>query len=175
MSMYFKALGIHVYLATIRDTYFRNGKYLEANAKAIYVLKSTINDEYLSRVSNIDSTFIVWNTRITPGEQMTCDKESDSDERSTTSNMCYMVQGDDPLEINFESQLEEDIDMSHVELASFCQKVLEKYDLLKIENDKLKKKNTSLLKENDSFKNKFECVSNENELLKRRIFSCLQN
>ena len=36
-----------------------------------------------------------------------------------------MVQGDNPLEVNFESELEEDIDMSYDELASFCQKLLE--------------------------------------------------
>ena len=47
--------------------------------------------------------------------------------------------------------------------------------LLKIENDKLKKENTFLLKENNSFKNKFKCVSKENEYLKNRIFSYLQN
>ena len=30
MSMYLKALGIHVYLATIKDSYCLNGKHLEA-------------------------------------------------------------------------------------------------------------------------------------------------
>ena len=45
-------------------------------------------------------------------------------------------QGDDPLEVNSESELEEDIHMSNDELASFCQKLLKKYDLLKIENEK---------------------------------------
>ena len=35
--------------------------------------------------------------------------------------MGYMVQGDDPLEIHFEFELEEDIDMSDDELASFSQ------------------------------------------------------
>ena len=57
--MFLKALGIHVYLATAKDSYFLNGKILEANAKAIHALKSTLNDEYLSRVSNFDSTFVV--------------------------------------------------------------------------------------------------------------------
>ena len=33
MSMYLKALGIHVYLATIKDSYCLNGKNLEANKK----------------------------------------------------------------------------------------------------------------------------------------------
>ena len=59
MFMYVKALGIHVYFATVKDSYFVNGKHLEANAKAIHALKSALNDEYLSRISNIDSAFVV--------------------------------------------------------------------------------------------------------------------
>ena len=69
MSLYLKALGIHVYFATIKDAYCLNGKHLEANSKAIHALKSTLNDEYLFRVSNLDSTFIVWNTIVSLGEQ----------------------------------------------------------------------------------------------------------
>ena len=53
---------------------------------------------------------------------------SDSDDGSDASNICYIVQGDDPLELNSEFELEEDIDMPYDELASFCQKLLEKYD-----------------------------------------------
>ena len=56
---------------------------------------------------------------------------SDSDVRSEASNVCYMVQGNNPLEVNTESELEEDVDMSYNELASFCQQLLEKYDCLK--------------------------------------------
>ena len=52
--MYLKALGIHVYLATIKDSYYLNDKHLEANSKALHALKSTLNDEYLSRVANFD-------------------------------------------------------------------------------------------------------------------------
>ena len=48
--------------------------------------------------------------------------------------MCYIVQGDDPLKVNSESELDEDVDIPYDELASFCQKLLEKYDLLKFEN-----------------------------------------
>ena len=69
MSMYLKALGIHVYFATIKDSYFANGKHLMVNTEAIHVLKSILNDEYLSRVSNFDSAFVVWNTLISLGEQ----------------------------------------------------------------------------------------------------------
>ena len=57
MSLYLKALGIHVYFATIKNCL--NGKNLEANAKVIHSLKSTLNDKYLSRVSSIDSAFVV--------------------------------------------------------------------------------------------------------------------
>ena len=49
MSLYLKGLEIHIYLTTIKDSYFNNSKYIEANSKAIYALKSTLNDEYLSR------------------------------------------------------------------------------------------------------------------------------
>ena len=86
MSMYLKALGIHVYLATIKDLYCLNGKHLEAHTKAIHALKNTLNDDYLCRISNFDSTFIVWNTLVSLSEQMQYHKESDSDEGSVTSN-----------------------------------------------------------------------------------------
>ena len=45
MSMYLKALGLYVYFLTIKDSYFINGKNLEANTKALHVLKNTLNDE----------------------------------------------------------------------------------------------------------------------------------
>ena len=92
-----KPLGIHVYLATIKNSYFVNGKYLEANAKAIHALKSTLNDDYLSRFSNIESAFVVWNTLNSLGEQMHYHKESDSNEESATSNMCTWSKGMTPL------------------------------------------------------------------------------
>ena len=47
MLMYLKALGIHVYLTTIKDSYFVNGKSFEAIAKAIHALKLTLNVIYL--------------------------------------------------------------------------------------------------------------------------------
>ena len=38
MSAYLKALGLHVYLATTKKTYFGNVKYIEANAQALNTL-----------------------------------------------------------------------------------------------------------------------------------------
>ena len=35
MSMYLKALGIHVYITAIKDSYFVNDKNFEANAKTL--------------------------------------------------------------------------------------------------------------------------------------------
>ena len=69
MSMYLKTLWIQNYFATIKGSYFLNGKYLKANAKAIHAIKSTLNDDYLSRVANFDLAFVVWNTFISLGEQ----------------------------------------------------------------------------------------------------------
>ena len=121
MSMYLKALGIHVYFSTIKDSYYLNGKYLEANTKAIRTLKSTLNDEYLSRVANFDSVFVVQNTLVFLGEQKKYYAGSGLDDGSDASNVCYMVQGDSPLEVNSESELYEDVDISYDELVSFCQ------------------------------------------------------
>ena len=75
---------------------FVNGKYLEANTKAIHATKSTLNDEYLSKISNFDSAFILWNALVSLDEQKQY-MESDSDDRSDASNICYMVQGVTPL------------------------------------------------------------------------------
>ena len=56
-------------VTTIKESHFINGKYLEANVKALHALKSTLNDDYLSWVANFGSTSVVWNTLIFLGEQ----------------------------------------------------------------------------------------------------------
>ena len=57
------------------DSYYLNGKHLQPNAKAIHVIKSTLNDDCLSRVSNIESVFVVWNILYSLGEQTPNEKE----------------------------------------------------------------------------------------------------
>ena len=104
MSLYLKALGIHVYFAITKDSYCSNGKNFEANTKALYALKSTLNDDYLSRVSNVESAFVAWNIINSLGEKDLYYAGSDSDVGSNTSNACFMVQGDNPLEVNSESE-----------------------------------------------------------------------
>ena len=76
-----------------------------------------------------DLAFVVWNTIVSLGEQKQYYMGSDSNDGSDAFNMGYMVQGDDLLEVNFKYELEEDIDMPYDELASFCQKVLEKENI----------------------------------------------
>ena len=87
MSMHLNGLGIHVYLATIKDSYVNNSKYIEANSKAIHALKSTLNNDYLCRVANLDSAFVVWNTIISLSEQEQYYTGSDSDVGSDASNV----------------------------------------------------------------------------------------
>ena len=97
MSLYLKGLGIHVYLATIKDSYFSNSKYLEANSKVIHALKSTLNDDYLSRIANLDSAFVVWNTIVSLGEQEQYYAGSDSDVGSETPTYATWSKGITPL------------------------------------------------------------------------------
>ena len=82
---------------------------------------------------------------------------SDSDVGSDISNMCYMVQGDNPLEVNTESELDDE-DMSYDELTSFCQQLLEKYDMIKKENKNLKKNIACMHNEHDSFRSNIACL-----------------
>ena len=115
MSLYLKALGIHVYLAISNNAYCLNGKNIEANAKAFHTLKSTLNNDYLCRVANIDSAFVVWNLLNSLGENDQYYVGSDSDVGSDISNKCYMVQGDNPLEVNTESELDdENLSLIHI-------------------------------------------------------------
>jgi len=71
MSAYLKALGLHVYLATNKKTYIGNDKYIEVNAQAQDALKHSLSKEYLSMISNCDSSFAVWNTLTSSKVQTT--------------------------------------------------------------------------------------------------------
>ena len=59
MSSYLKALGLHVYLTTTKKFYISNGKYIEANAQALIVLRQSLRKNYLSMISHCDSVFAV--------------------------------------------------------------------------------------------------------------------
>ena len=104
MSAYLKVLGLHIYLVTIKKSYFGNDKYLRANAQAIDALKQTLNKERLFIVSHCDSDFVMWNTLTSYELQTTnyVEKESSGDESDQT---CFMVQGIDSLKIKSDTHL----------------------------------------------------------------------
>ena len=60
MSMYLKTLGLHVFLAATKKSYFGNSKHIEANAQAIEALRCTLSKEYLCMIFHYDSAFAVW-------------------------------------------------------------------------------------------------------------------
>jgi len=139
MSMYLKTLGMHVYLATTKKSYLSNNKHIEANAQAVEALRCTLSKEYLCMVSHYDSAFAVWNTLTSPALQMKkyVEEESSGDE---SDQPYYMVQGNDSLEVNSDTQLDDsasssgddymDVDALNEELSIVCKNLLEKYELL---------------------------------------------
>ena len=66
MSVYLKTLGLHVYLIATKKSYLGNSKQIEANARALVVLRNTLSKDYLSMIAHCDSTFTVWNTLTSP-------------------------------------------------------------------------------------------------------------
>ena len=105
MSMYLKTLGMHVYLAIIKKSYLGNNKHIEANAQALETLRRTLSKEYLSIVSHCDSAFAVWNTLTSPTLQTMKYMEKESSEDESEQDY-YMVQGNDSLEVNSDTQLD---------------------------------------------------------------------
>ena len=91
--MYLKTLGLHVFLTATKKSYLGNSKHIEANAQALEALRSTLNKEYLSIVSNCDSAFAVWNTLTTSKLQTPTIVE----DKSSGEQQCYMSKGMTPL------------------------------------------------------------------------------
>ena len=106
MSMYLKTLGLYVFLAATKKSYLGNSKQMEANVQALTALRSTLNKEYLMMVSNCDSAFAVWNTLTTSKLQLPTQTEEESS--GEFKPRCYMVQGNDSLEVYSETQLDSD-------------------------------------------------------------------
>jgi len=106
MSMYLKTLRMHVFLATTKKSYVGNDKYIEANAQALEALRRTLSKDYLSTISNCDSAFIVWNA-LTSLELQTTNIMEKEFSREESEQACYMVQGNDSLEIHLKTQLDD--------------------------------------------------------------------
>ena len=105
MSMCLKTLGLHVFLAAIKKSYLGNSKHIEANAQALMALRSTLNEEYLSMISNCGSAFAVWNILTSPKLQLPIQMEKESSGEESDQR-CFMVQGNDSLEVHSDTQLD---------------------------------------------------------------------
>ena len=104
--MYLKILGLHVFLSATKKSYLGNSKHIEANAQALTVLRSTLTKKYLCLVSHCDSAFAVWNTLTSLKLQTMKYMEEESSE-DESEQACYMVQGNDSLEVNSNTQLDD--------------------------------------------------------------------
>ena len=134
MSMYLKILGLHVFLTATKKSYLDNSKHIEANAQALTALRSTLNKEYLCLVSHCDSAFSMWNTLTSPALQKTNHVEMESSGGEFKQHW-YMVQGNDSLEVNSETHLDDcasssgddyvDADALNEELSLVCENLLE--------------------------------------------------
>ena len=80
---------MHVYLTTIKKTYFGNAKYFEANAQVLDALKQTLSKEHFSMISHCDSAFAVWNSLTSRALQTMKHVEKASEDES--EQVCYMV------------------------------------------------------------------------------------
>ena len=135
--MYLKTLGLHVYLAATKKCYLGNGDHIGANAQALEAIRSTLPKEYLLCVSNLDSAFAVWNklTTTTTSELQVQIQEKESSGES--ESQCFMIQGNDSLEVHSEPHLDASDDCSssscdnydahalNEELSIVCEKLID--------------------------------------------------
>ena len=156
MSMYLKTLGLHVFLAATKRCYLGDSNHIGANAQALEAIRSTLPKDYLMCVSNFGSAFAVWNkltTTTTSKLQLPIQEEESSGE---SNSQCFMVQGNDSLEVHSETSLDSDDDASssndHIdahalneELSIVCEKLIEKYKILKKKSLGIEKENKSCL------------------------------
>jgi len=154
--MYLKTLGLHVFLAATKKCYLGNSNHIRANAQALEAIRSTLSKDYLMLVSNIDSAFAVWNkltTTTTSKLQVQIQPKEFSGE---SDSQCFMVQGSDSLKVQSETQLDsfdsssscdEHVDPNTLneELSIVCEKLIEKYKVLKKKTFVLNKENKKIV------------------------------
>ena len=142
-------------------------------------------------VSHCDFAFAVWNILTSPELQTQINKKEKSNGEKSDQR-CFMVQGNDSLEVNLETQLNDcasssgddlvDADALNNKLAINCENLISKYEVLKNISYTLKEENENLSSkldlilqekdeisiERDSLKSQLELVLKENEILKNR-------
>ena len=179
MSVYLQALGYKVHLAITKESFLSDSKHIGANAQALEAIRSTLSREHLLLVSIIDSAFAVWNiltTTTTSKLQLSIQPEESSGE---SDSQCHMVQGNDSLEVHSETHLDDD-DVSssndyvdahalNEELSIVCEKLFEKYKILKKKSLGINNENKSLHSRlNIILQEKME-ISNERDSLRSQL------
>ena len=106
MSSYLKALGLHVYIATTKKSYFGKDKYIEANAQALVALRQLLSKDCLYMISHCDSALAAWNTSISLKEQAQHILNREP-RRNKSDQTCFMVQGNDSFEVNSDTLLDD--------------------------------------------------------------------
>jgi len=181
MTFYLQTLGHKVYLAITKESFLSDSNHIGANAQALEAIRSTLPKDYLMCVSNIDSAFAVWNkltTTTTSELQMQIQKEEESSGES--NSQCFMVQGNDSLEVHSETPLDSDDDASssndivdphalNEELSIVCEKLIEKYKVLKKKSLEIEKENKCLHARLDCVLQEKEEISNDRDSLKSQL------
>jgi len=194
MSIYLQTLGLHTFLAATKKCYLGNLIHIRANAQALEAIRSTLPKDYLLHVSNIDSAFVVWNKLTTTTTTSELQEQIQEEESSGESEpQCFMVQGNDSLEVHSESHLDSDDACSscddivdphalNEELSIVCEKLIENYKILKKKSLGIEKENKDLhtrldivlqekvevYNERDSLRSQLELALKENNLLKSK-------
>ena len=172
MCIYLQTLGYKVHLAITKESYLSDSKHIGANAQALEAIRSTLPKDYLLCVSNLDSAFAVWNkltTTTTSKLQLPIQQEEESSGDESEPQQCYMIQGNDSLEVHLETHLDDassscddyDAHALNEELSIVCEKLIEKYKILK-------KKSLGIEKENKSLQSRL------NNFCKRRLRSIMK-
>ena len=99
----FEDLGLHVFLAATKRCYLGDRKHIGANAQALEAIRSTLSNDYLMLVSNLDSTFVVWNKLTTSTFKLQMPVQQEEESRGESDSQCFMAQGNDSLEVSSES------------------------------------------------------------------------
>ena len=129
MSWHLKAISYKVYLAITKKSYLSDSRHIEANALALKALRASLNKEYLHVFSHYESAFAVWSILTSPKLPKIIDKMRRS-RRDESDERCFMVQGNDSLEVHSDTQLDSassscdeyiDVNALNEELSIVCE------------------------------------------------------
>ena len=141
MSCHLKTLGHKVYHFTTKESYPNDSKHRKANALAFKTLRASLDKDLLYVFAHYDSAFAVWSILTSPELSKIIDKMRRS-RRDKSDEHYFMVQGNDSLEVQSETQLDAssssycnecmDAQALNDELAKNCENLISKYKLLKL-------------------------------------------